>query len=255
MGADAHSDGGTGWGADVTASLVTNYAERLMERTLIKELVALAAICVTCGTATAGPVTAGEFPPGSDQESFDVFGTTNPPVHGAPFTLGNLTFSDIGPHEDQHAWIVHFPTTDRILSNSTTETHLRIDYGTPVEYAGLHVGYFGVATYLISFFDEALQLLGTVTDTNAPGGGAFFAGWHDAAGIKRIEILEISPDNSFATGIDNLLTFPPVAVEVPEPASLAVLGLGLLLLRAFTARSARQAGARTAGTRGDAAPT
>lgn len=91
--------------------------------------------------------------------------------------------------------------------------------------AGLDV-YIGAATYAVSFFDTALNLLGTVNVSLTGDFSSAFAGWENQAGISRIQIRELTGDNGLVGGFNNI-RLEGTASAVPEPTSVALLGLGL----------------------------
>jgi hypothetical protein len=79
------------------------------------------------------------------------------------------------------------------------------------------------STYTVSFFNGA-DLLGTLTKVVD---GSAFAGWENAGGISRIEIKELNGDNFMVGGFNDIRMEASAANAVPEPGSLALLGLGL----------------------------
>lgn len=122
-----------------------------------------------------------------------------------------------------------------LLSGSS---QLQIDFTTATFAFGLdlleYLGYSNRASFAIYGADET-TLLSTEQffSINSPTNSVFF-GFSDAGGIGRVVATGI---NSWSPIIDNL-TFGQQANGVPEPATLALLGLGLVGLGVSRRRKA-----------------
>ncbi len=100
------------------------------------------------------------------------------------------------------------------LGTNTGTGSFDLVLATPTLRAGALVA---ISASTVSFFDASDNLLGTLLTT-----GAMFAGWEDAALIKRIHFDDTSNPTSILA-IDN------VTIEaVPEPSTLCLVGLGLV---------------------------
>ena len=108
-------------------------------------------------------------------------------------------------------------------------TSLAIEFTTPAQAAGLDVRTFTdfpVTATLDVFGADLTTLLGSIEVPLPATGAPQFLGWQDEAGIGRITVTQ----NAWwwSPQIDNVEF--GAAVPAPEPASAALLGLGLAVL-------------------------
>ena len=78
-------------------------------------------------------------------------------------------------------------------------------------------------TYQLSFYDDG-GLVDTILATVVPNGGSFIGFIADAV-FDRVEIMSLYPGGSYEVA-DNITVGN--AVRVPEPATLSMLGIGLI---------------------------
>ena len=159
----------------------------------------------------------------SGSESIEDFSSLGFAPGPGPFSFGGMTFSEASSGGGGPGWRL---IGNKTLSDNDSLSKITIDFDNPFSRIGLDVGFFhrtGHASYDVSFFDTSLNLLGVVS---VAGVGGLFAGWEDFAGISRIHIFEVSGRNGHVGGIDNI-RFENIASSIPEPTSIALLGLGL----------------------------
>lgn len=194
----------------------------------------MAAVVVACSAAVApafaGQIGIGDFSGGETVTTFDGLGLDffNP----TPIAIdGNTYVTDSG-------FLRYFPPfplcSGSCIGNDTEPGFIDVTLGGPATRAGARVGINGTWSGTVEFYDLVNALLGTVTFTDESA-GLQFAGWESAGGIGRMRLVDGSPDN-FSVIIMDDFRFENVNVQVPEPSSMALFGLGGLLLFASTRR-------------------
>jgi hypothetical protein len=116
---------------------------------------------------------------------------------------------------------------------NTTGVGLVVDFATTQDAFGVDVRAFttslGGTVDLDIYGADDTTLLGSITGIVLPTSGIpVFVGWQDAAGIGKFVLT--AGFQSLPSPIDNLEYGASAAIDTPEPASAAMLGLGLAVL-------------------------
>jgi hypothetical protein len=157
------------------------------------------------------------------RHDFDTLPPSAPPP--GPFSLGIATFSESSTGTGGPGWrlITVWPGLGRQLTDNAGISNILVSFSAPQLRVGMNVG-IGNATYQVQFFNGA-SVVGTVSQAVVGTAANFFAGWQNAGGITSVRITEPTGENGLVGGIDNVRY-----TTVPEPATLAALGLGLVAL-------------------------
>ncbi len=138
--------------------------------------------------------------------------------------------------DEGNGWGGNFTPGDELLwTNSPGQGPLTLTFATPISGAGANIqaDFFGGFTALIQAFDANGNLIDSFSEqgnsTPNNDGSAIFIGLAGDSGIKSIEFSLTScafDCNDFAINQLDIITGAPPSV--PEPASLFLLGSGLL---------------------------
>ena len=147
-----------------------------------------------------------------------------------PFSIGAVTFTEASTGSGGPGWkLLPFGfagSTAPSLADNAGNSLITLAFSIPVNRVGLVVGV-GPATYQVSIFGAANNLLeSALVSLNGNFDGAFI-GFQQPVNIARLQITESTGDNGLIGAIDNV-RFESVRVNatpVPEPASLAIWSL------------------------------
>lgn len=193
-------------------------------------------IASVLSTAIISTASAGQISLSDLSGSETVVNMGGAPTDTGSFTFEGLTFSESSTGSGGPGWrdLTGFGYG---FTDNAGISDITISLGGAYSQAGLDV-YIGPATYTVTFFDQGMNALGNVTQTLANNNTHQFFGWQSDAGIASLRIQEISGDNGFVGGFNDVRFENQVTSNVPEPASLALMGVGLLGLVARKRKAA-----------------
>ena len=163
-------------------------------------------------TATAGgvatPIGPGGFSGSETIETFSPnFGRQNSPV-----TFNGITYATVPPGQlwsdinwTANGYYTNWPTASAGtgLNDLVGQTHLQIDFSTPVNRVGILAATSPATTYTMTAYDDLLNALGSVTQTMPAPARAVFLGLQASVNIRRIVITE-PVDNGQVSIFDDL---------------------------------------------------
>lgn len=220
--------------ARLSSARLTSASRSLAIRSLAIGACALAASILTSATLTspaqAGPITLAAFGPGSVVRTFNNLG-----INDAGPSIQIIAGDTISVSGTSMRYAAFLGDGQQFGTPNDTGT-MTIVLGTDVARAGLEVGTTAAATETVRFFDASHNLLGEVFVTN-PDIGLLFAGWETTGALIHSLEIQDTAANSRIMLVDNLIT--QATVDAPEPASLAVFGLGLAAVAGIRRRHRR----------------
>ncbi len=195
-----------------------------MNKKIIFGIVTLISACLT-QTTSATVIGLNDF---SGTETVETFGQSF--QVGTPLLLNGVTYSSATTsmivRTNRSSFFNNIPEASLggSLEDNAGQSNIAITFSETVNRFGMFLSAGGTSNWLLSAFDDNLQLLGSSLFTGGSGGNAIFAGFEFNQNISSLTITEQSNNNSFVTMIDDLRY---EALPVPEPSASVLMTLGL----------------------------
>jgi hypothetical protein len=141
--------------------------------------------------------------------------------------------------------LVNGNTTIVLQREIAADAHFRFDFATPVTGFGASEewGGYEVANYTITAFGAGnVQLFSHTVQSDSNGDPLFLGVLSDSANITAVTLSADGPSAPHSLAMnDPIFQLSPTTTATPEPASIALLGMGAVGMVGFARRGRRQA--------------
>ncbi|ODS32896.1 MAG: PEP-CTERM motif protein [Candidatus Scalindua rubra] len=183
-------------------------------------------------SAHAVPIGIGDFSGSETVETFSpgFAASTSPVIHnGVTYSSLGSDSSLISAENNWGGFFSNIPgaSQDIAFNDNVAQSLIRIDFSMPVNRVGMLLSTNLVTTWTLTAFDNSFSFLESTTATMPSISNAVFVGLEIVQNIARIEISESFNNNNQISLLDDLRFEATAAEPIPEPTTIALLGIGL----------------------------